>query len=257
MFYSYGYKALNNKCARVADALMEDGEATPQGIELDAEPMDVMPVINAESIREVPVGRYSFGITLNGSDFTLVNFDSFVEGLMAQFGVEAVEDAQSKYAEESLRTMFDNLCDEKFGAYDWGDEEYYSECSSCYTWIDTEDMYNHDYWVTDDGAFLCGDCVRENPGSYLEAMTDNTDDESKLLTSDEFEDNGWRLADSFSQFDGYPRTRGERSEMLRRLLEEHPGGHFIFDASCIGTYPHEYRVWGKWDESDDDSDNDD
>lgn len=260
MFYSYVCKAsLNNKSPNGAEALREDDAATPQSIELDTEPADFAPVINAESIRDVPVNRYSFDVTLNGEDFTLVNYDSFVEGLMEQFGVDAVREAQSEYAEKSLNALFEDLCDEKFGACNWGNEEYYSECCSCHAWIDTEDLYEEDYWVSDDGAFLCGACVRENPGPYLNAMTDSAYSESRLLTADEFEDNGWELVDSFSTFDPYPRTPSERQEILSRLRGEHPGWHFVFDASCIGSYPHEYRIWGQpgSNPEDDDSEEDD
>ena len=257
MFYSYDYKALNNKSANGQASLREDDAATQQNIELDVESSDFAPVINAESIRDVPVGRYSFAVTMDGEDFTLVNYDSFVEGLMERFGVEAVREAESEYADKSLSALFDDLCDEKFGACNWGYEENYSECCSCHAWIDTEDLYDDDYWVNDDGDFLCGACVRESPGQYLASMADNVHSESELLTADEFEGNGWELVDSLNTFDPFPRTPRERTEMLSRMREERPGWHFIFDASCINAYPHEYRIWGKSEsDPDDDSEGD-
>jgi hypothetical protein len=249
MFYSYDYKATKgrNSIGEHERAIREEeeGAAQPQDVDLDLRTGVSLSEINQQSAREIPEERYSFQITIGGDDFTLVNFDSFEEGLMERFGVDAVRDAKSEYAEDSLSTIFERLCDEKFGAWKWGREEDYAECELCDGWVNIEDIYDDDYWFSDGGYFMCGDCVRESPDSYLNALRDNVNMENRLLTPDEFESSGWVLVDSFDSLNQYPKTLRERQLELQRLQDEHPGAHFAFDRSCIGKYPHEYRIWGE------------
>lgn len=249
MHYSYDYNVLKRKA--VEPLTEESNDEAVQNSNVDAadfELDDMEATSPITLLREIPEDKYSQSVrTTDDGHITLVNFDDFREVAEGILGQDTLTTMNSVYAEDSLESVFEGLCNEKFGEWEWDYDEHYGECEGCNRWKCTEDLYDNDWWVSQDDGFYCGDCVRRGPERYIEWLTDSAYNTNALLESYELESDGWEIVDTYDLYGSvpYPRSASDRKEILSRLQAEHPGAHFIFDDSTLSCYPYEYRIWAK------------
>lgn len=248
MYYSYAYE-YNVLKGKLGNSLTEESNAASEpNSTADFELDDGEPTSPIILFREIPEGTYSQAArTVNDERITLVSFDDFREEAESIVGQDMLATIDSAYAEDSLTSIFEDLCNEKFGEWEWDYDEHYGECEACNKWVCTEDLYEQDWWVSPEGGFYCGDCVRRDPGRYIEWLTDSTFNVNQLLTSAELEGDGWQIVDTYDLYGSvpYPRSKRDREEILHSMHGEHPEAHFIFDESVLSNYPYEYRIWAK------------
>lgn len=246
MYYSYDYNAPKGKSRKPLDE-KSNGVASPNsndGLEIDIGDSPA-PI---EALREIPEDAYSQRVTtVDDERILLVDFDVFCEEAERIIGQYRLAVMTSPFAEDSLNSVFEDICDEKFGEYNWDYYHHYGECEGCNKWVCTEDLYEQDWWVSPEGGFYCGDCVRRAPGRYIEWLTDSAFNVNQLLTYDELDGDGWQIVDTYDLYGSvpYPRSKSDREEILHSMQAAHPGAHFIFDESVLANYPHEYRIWAK------------
>lgn len=138
--------------------------------------------------------------------------------------------------------VFSSLCDKQF-EYQWGTDDAWYTCSNCFKAIYTEDYYSHDFYITDDGDMICGDCVRADPTDYFDTYlaNDSSREDTLVNSAEKFENCGYRKVITFEYYNE-PHNNIERKNVLDDLLDEYPNGKFIFSNCGIA---HGYCVWGK------------
>ena len=184
-------------------------------------------------------GRVYFDLAKDkdGDDFLIV--DGWEDVRKIQKALKPDFEPKDEYDTSVLDELFDN-------GYQWGFRDEYSKCDRCGKVIRTEaDSYSWvpDFFVTEDGEIICGDCVRENPKEYLETLYNNPEKANTILSAQDLIDNGFEKIDGDYE-DGWYDKHDSPEEILNKALEAHPNGVFIFHISGQGQFATQFELWG-------------
>lgn len=159
----------------------------------------------------------SIQTTLNDKDFYIISVESIKYECRKKMNIELSWDS------------LERLCDVFIGNGQWGIDDEWSVCDSCYKPIYLNDYYEQDYWYPEDGGIICGDCVRANPEEYLKEL-EGTTNIARLVDDTVLEDNGYELDTEFSRDLSY----SERLSKLEYNRMYYPNDKFIFGVDRWG-----------------------
>lgn len=168
-------------------------------------------------------------LTNDDNDFYIVYYSTWKAEVEAEDGSDVFEGIPNVY------DIFDHICDEVYGLGNWGDGEEYISCDNCNRAINT--TYDKYFQSPDSGYSYCESCVEDDPYGthYLQNIENDYRVNNTMLSSYTLEDNGWERLETYDTSTEYGRRLAYddkfRKSVLDGLLDRHPNGKFIFDAS--------------------------
>lgn len=137
---------------------------------------------------------------------------------------------------------------EKAGAeLEWSDE--WTSCTDCGKLVRTSadsygwSQYYHHF--EDTSSIVCGDCLKEDPTEYLEALEGS---HRKCVTFDlDLEEHGYRKLDGEYQ-NGLYGGQTDDPEIIAKALKAKGVERFIFDLDSVGQFDLHFSVWVHEDE---------
>lgn len=152
--------------------------------------------------------------------------------------------------------LFDAL--ERIGVNgEWSDE--WDTCSDCLKLIRTEpDSYawTPQYILSDDGEFVCVDCIKTDAASWVDDHYANEVDRALTwLSAIELTELGWRDAfpdDYDTQTGFHPGQNGSPAAMVKQLDASNDGRDWVFLITDKGQFDVSYRLFVRDDDVKDD-----
>lgn len=167
--------------------------------------------------------------------------DNYSKELYKETGYELPKDISDKrYFAEWLDYLTHEM---------WGFADEYSVCDCCNKAFKTSpDSYSWvaDYWI-DDGAIICGDCVRENEDyskEYLESLENNPKVANTILSDDEIEEAGYKKIISDCECGWYGRNDNPK-KILEGVIHNNTDGRYLFSISGCGQFFTNFDMWEK------------
>ncbi len=118
-------------------------------------------------------------------------------------------------------------------------EEMVYTCDCCSSFKYNRNASNFDYFVGD-GYITCGDCIRENPESYIEHLIDNYNTANQLLPLSELTDRG------FIKLDENEVSFHYKTPAPKTLYEKYKDGmDIIFHIDSSNPFHTDYSVYGR------------
>jgi hypothetical protein len=143
------------------------------------------------------------------------------------------------HVDSTLPRLADNF--EKLGVeLDWSDE--WKACDECFKLVRTSpDSYGwqRHYWESENGI-VCADCVKKDPGDYLDDLEGNT---SSCVTFDlDLEEAGYKRVEMDFE-NGWYGGQSANPEAIGEALRKRGVTRFIFNLDSTGQFDMKFSVW--------------
>lgn len=130
---------------------------------------------------------------------------------------------------------------------DWGFSDEYTTCSDCGTIIRTTPTSAH--WVADycvcNSEMLCSECIKKDPTSYLETITNNYKNANTILSEEELKEQGYKLLEGDYESHIGNTYNDDPQTQLEELLKTYD--EVVFDITGSGQFGTSWQVWVKKD----------
>ena len=181
--------------------------------------------------------RISLHLDENGEELWIVeNWDAVrkFQEIASEIYPEEFQITDDVYDTSAIDKIFNN----------WSFADEYDICNCCGKAVYAQDPYKSpDRWVDYEGCeILCGDCVRENPDSYIDSLVNNPKSANHLLKDEQLENLGWELQDTNFANGWYGRT-DKPEDVLQR--QNSMGFDVIFQINYTNPFEVGFTFWKK------------
>ena len=125
---------------------------------------------------------------------------------------------------------------------EWADE--WEVCGGCgrYVRVSGNSYDWQPYWALDRGEIICGDCVKENPGEYVEGLIGNS---SRCVTIDGLDLEGLGFVEYQGGYESgwHPGQDDKPADVAEKLKRERPGLEYVFKLDYNSQFSQGFSVW--------------